>query len=179
MYIEKDANKDDVDIEIFLGTFNVVYNENRDYDIVYSDNICDKKNHEFKDVVIKNIGKSDIDCLYIVTTNKRCTILTSYDFLDTLVANKSVWYSCCYDKKIRIGEVIKIRICFEKGHQPYNLFSSTLAFLFEDSNHNLWEQPFFYEKDNIYSPYAISYGDYRRSITADDAYDCFEHPWMW
>ena len=59
------------------------------------------------------------------------------------------------------------------------MWSSTLAFLFEDQNHNYWEQPFFYEKDNIYAPYEISYKELKKAVTTDDAYECFEHPWLW
>lgn len=68
---------------------------------------------------------------------------------------------------------------FAKGKQPYNLFSSTLAFLFEDQNHNCWEQPFFYENDNVYSPHSISYKKYKQMVNSEDAYDCFEHLWLW
>jgi len=179
LYIEKDNMDKDVDIEIFLGTFEVRYNNNKEYKIIYSDSIKNKNNHDFKDIVIKNIGKSDIDCLDIVSNNKRGIILTDYSSLNSLVDDEYVWYSYCYDKKIRVGDQIKIRIYFEKGKQPCTLFSSTLAFLFEDQNHNYWAQPFFYEKDNVYSPYKISYKDFKQRVNADDAYDCFEQPWLW
>ena len=101
------------------------------------------------------------------------------DDLDNLLDNKYVWYDYCYDRKIRVGNQIRIRIYFEKGKYPYMLFSSTLAFLFEDQNHNNWEQPFFYEQEKVYPPYGISYKEYRQRITVDDAYDCFERPWLW
>lgn len=179
LHIEKNNKSKDADIEIFLGTFKVEYNENKEYKIIYSENIKNKNNHDFKDVIIKNIGKSDIDYLDIVSTNKKEIILIDYSSLNNLVDNECVWYSYCYDKKIRVDEEIKIRIYFEKGKQQYNFFSSTLAFLFEDKNHNQWEQPFFYEKDNVYPPYLISYKDYKQKISADDAYDCFEQPWLW
>lgn len=177
-FVKNKKNKK-VDIEIFLGTFEVHYDEKKDYKIVYSKNIKDKNNHEFKDIIVKNIGKSDIDCLNIISTNKKGVILITYNLLEMLVNNESVWYSCCYDRKIRVGEEIKIRIYFEKNKQPYTLFSSTLSLLFEDQNHNYWEQPYFYEKDNVYSPFYITYKDYRERISADDAYNCFEHPWLW
>lgn len=80
---------------------------------------------------------------------------------------------------IRVGESIKIRIYYEYNKQPHLMWSSTLAFLFEDQNHNYWEQPFFYEKDNIYAPYEISYKELKKAVTTDDAYECFEHPWLW
>ncbi len=177
LHIEQNDDTKDIDISIFIGTFEVNYNQDKKYKIAFSKNI--KNNHEYKDVIIKNIGKSAIECLDIVSTNKRSLILVDYDSLNNLVDSESVWYSYCYDKKILVGEKIKIRIYFEKGKQPYTLFSSTLAFLFEDQNHNYWEQPFFYEKDNVYSPYKISSKDFKQKINADDAYNCFEQPWLW
>ena len=58
-------------------------------------------------------------------------------------------------------------------------FSSTLAFIFEDQNHDIWEQPYFYEKDNVYSPHLITYNDMITKLNTDDAYDCFENPYLW
>ena len=179
LYICKGDEQKSVDIEIFLAPFQTKYDENNNYEILYSKNLKSKKNHEYKDVIIKNIGKIDIDSLDIISTNKRTLSLINYDDLDNLLDNKYVWYNYCYDRKIRVGDQMKIRIYFEKEKYPCMLFSSTLAFLFEDQNHNKWEQPFFYEHDKVYPPYFISYKEYRQKITVDDAYDCFEKPWLW
>lgn len=122
-------HKSNIDMEIFIGTFKAIYNEEKNYKIVYPKGIKNKNNHDYKDVVIKNIGKSDIDCLDIILTNKRSIILCDYKSLDNLVNYESVCYNCCYDKKIRVDESVKIRIYFEKNKQPYTSFSSTLAFL--------------------------------------------------
>ena len=110
---------------------------------------------------------------------KKGLILCDYNSLNDLVDNKLICYDYCYDKKIRVGESIKIRIYYEYNKQPHLMWSSTLAFLFEDQNHNYWEQPFFYEKDNVYAPYEISYKELKKAVTTDDAYECFEHPWLW
>ena len=58
-------------------------------------------------------------------------------------------------------------------------FSCTLAILFRDDYNNLWEQPFWYEKDNLYEPHQITSKEYYSYVTMNDALDCFEHPWMW
>lgn len=179
LYICKETNQQNLDIEIFLAPFQTKYDENNNYEIVYSKNLKNKKNHEYKDVIVKNIGKSEIISLDIISTNKRVLSLINYDDLDNLLDNKYIWYDYCFDRKIRVGDQIRIRIYFEKGKYPYMLFSSTLAFLFEDSNHNYWEQQFFYEQEKVYSPYSISYKEYRQRITVDDAYNYFEKPWLW
>ena len=179
LIIENTINKSNIDMKIFIGTFNVKYDEEKNYKIVYPKDIKNKDNHHYKDIIIKNIGKSDVECLDIISTNKRSIILCDYKLLDDLVNYESVCYNYCYDRKIRVDESVKIRVYFEKNKQPYTPFSSTLAFLFEDQNHNYWEQPFFYEKNNIYAPYEISYKDFKQAISVDDAYDCFEKPWLW
>lgn len=179
LQIDKNNSDNNIDMEIFIGTFKVEYSKEKEYKISYSQNIKNKKNHSYKDIAIKNIGKSDIECLDIVSTNKKGLILCDYKSLNDLVDNELICYDYCYDKKIRVGESIKIRIYYEYNKRPHLMWSSTLAFLFEDQNHNYWEQPFFYEKDNIYAPYEISYKDYRQIVTTDDAYECFEHPWLW
>lgn len=179
LQIDKNNSDNNIDMEIFIGTFKVEYNKEKEYKISYSQNIKNKENHCYKDIVIKNIGKSDIECLDIVSTNKKGLILCDYNSLNNLVDNELICYDYCYDKKIRVGESIKIRIYYEYNKQPHLMWSSTLAFLFEDQNHNYWEQPFFYEKDNIYAPYEISYKELKKAVTTDDAYECFEHPWLW
>ena len=179
LQIDKNNSDNNINMEIFIGTFKVEYSKEKEYKINYSQNIKNKKNHCYKDIIIKNIGKSDIECLDIVSTNKKGLILCDYNSLNDLVDNKLICYDYCYDKKIRVGESIKIRIYYEYNKQPHLMWSSTLAFLFEDQNHNYWEQPFFYEKDNIYAPYEISYKELKKAVTTDDAYECFEHPWLW
>ena len=179
LYIEKEDKDLEVSLEVFVGTFNVKYDENENYEIVYPKDICNKKKHEYKDVVIKNIGKSDIECLDIASADKRRVILTNYDSLESLVKHKAVYYSECYDKKIRAGEKIKIRFYYLKGKEPYSVMCATLLFLFEDSNHNYWEQPYFYDRDNVYSPHGISYKEFRITVMPDDAYECFEDPKLW
>ena len=114
LFIENTMCKSNIDMEIFMGTFDVKYDKERKYKIVYSEGIKNKNNHNYKDIVIKNIGKSDIDRLDIISTNKKGIILCDYELLDDLVTDESVWYSYCYDRKIRVEESIKIRIYFEK-----------------------------------------------------------------
>lgn len=179
LYIEKEDKDLEVSLEVFVGTFNVKYDVNKNYEIVYPKDICNKKTHEYKDVVLKNIGKSDIEYLNIASSYKKQIILVHYDLLDTIVNEKAVYYSAWHDRKIRVGDKIKIRIYYQRNNLPCLLLSSTLSFLFEDQYHNYWEQAYFYERDNVYSPYRINYKKFRTIVTPDDAYDCFEDPRLW
>ena len=87
LQIDKNNSDNNINMEIFIGTFKVEYN---------------KENHCYKDIVIKNIGKSDIECLDIVSTNKKGLILCDYNSLNNLVDNELICYDYCYDKKIRV-----------------------------------------------------------------------------
>lgn len=179
LYIEKEDKDTEVNLEVFIGPFNIKYDENKKYEIVFPKSIKNKKHHEYKDIVLKNIGKTDIDCLHIVSSDKRGTILLEYSSLNTFIKKKAVCYCAWYDKKIRVGETIKIRIYYLKNNMPILPFSSTLAFIFEDQNRDIWEQPYFYERDNVYAPYLITYNDMVKKINTDDAYDCFKNPRLW
>lgn len=171
LYVVENDEKLSVSISVFLGMFKVKYNDNKNFKIIYSKSIKNRNKHNFKDIVLENIGKSDIECLDLCLNDKKGIMLTDYNDLAELVDNGLICCNYCYDRKIRAGEKIKIRIYFEKDIQPVLLFASTLLLLFEDSNHQWWEQPFFYEKDNVYSPYKISYETYRTNISLENFYN--------
>ncbi len=177
LYVCKEKNRKKADIEIFLAPFKVERCGN-DYDIVYSKKLKNKVNHDYKDIIVENIGKSDIDFLSIVSTDKMFLSLINYNDYITLLDKKILYYNYCYDRKIRVGNKVKIRIYFERDNLPYLFSSATLALIFGDQNHNIWDQSFFYEQEKLYAPCLISYKEYRQSISTDDVYDCLERPWL-
>lgn len=168
------------DIEVFLSPFKVDYSkEGEKYSFLYPKDIKNRKKHKYKEFIIKNIGKADINELDICATFKNHNILVDYKSLDMLVDNKIVEYSYSYDRKILKGDNIILRVYYIEGLQMRHPISCTLAILFRDSFNNLYEQLFWYEKDNLYEPRQIDYKEYRSSITSDDAYYCFENPKLW
>lgn len=175
-----DNSNNKPDIEVFLAPFNVDYtNGFKNFEIVYPKDIKDRTKHKYKEFIIKNVGKSDINELDICATFKNHNALVNYKLLDMVVDEKIVDYNSCYDRKIMKGETIVIRVYYLNGLQVCHPISCTLALLFKDSFNNSYEQPFWYEKDNLYPPRPIDYKEYRTYITSDDAYYCFEHPYMW
>jgi len=46
--------------------------------------------------------------------------------------------------------------------------------LFRDSYNNLWEQPFWYEENNLYEPRNVTRREYRSYVTMDDTINRFE-----
>lgn len=167
-------------IEVFLTPFKVEYGDSyREYEIHYPKNILNKEMHRYKDFYVKNIGKSAINQLDICATFKNHNALISYNDLEYVVNEKFVDYNYCYDTKILKKDEIIIRVYFLENYQIYHPFSCTLAILFRDEYDNLWEQPFWYEKNNLYEPRQITSKDYHSSVNADDALRCFEKPWLW
>ena len=175
-----DNSNNKPDIEVFLVPFNVDYtNGFKNFEIVYPKDIKDRTKHKYKEFIIKNVGKSDINELDICATFKNHNALVNYKLLDMVVDEKIVDYNSCYDRKIMKGETIVIRVYYLNGLQVCHPISCTLAILFKDSFNNSYEQSFWYEKDNLYPPRPIDYKEYHTYITSDDAYYCFEHPYMW
>lgn len=169
-------------IELFICKFDVRYNENKKYKIIYPNKIKNIENFRYKDIIVKNVGKSSITYLDIVSLNKKCITLCDFNDIDYLIKNSgdTVIYDYCYDQKIKVGECIKIRLYFLNDAIIDNVISANIAFLFEDYNHALWEQPCFLNNDRIYQPSKIEkYSDYRSKVTPADAYECFENPLMW
>lgn len=55
---EKNENtvcKSNIDMEILIGTFDVKYDEGRKYKMFYHKGIKNEDNHDYKDIIIKNI----------------------------------------------------------------------------------------------------------------------------
>lgn len=173
-------NNKQPDIEVFLAPFKVDYTKGlKNYKFIFPNNIKDKKKHKYIDFKLKNVGKSDINQLNICATFKNHNILVDYQLLDNIIYNNIVDYSSCYDRKIFRGESILLRIYYLEGFQICHSFSCTLALLFIDSFNNCYEQPFWYENNNLYEPIPINYSQYCSYINPNDAYECFENPKLW
>lgn len=113
-----DNNNNKPDMEVFLAPFKVDYsNEFKNFQIVYPNDIKDRTKHKYKEFIIKNVGKSDINELDICATFKNHNVLVNYESLDTMVDEKVVDYSYCYDKKIMKNEKLVIRIYFLQDMQ--------------------------------------------------------------
>lgn len=176
--LSKSNNK--ADIEVFIAPFKIDYKDDfKNYELSYPKEIKNKKMYKYKEFHIRNIGNADINELDICAIFKNHNILVDYNSIDTIVDNKSVNYNFCYDKKVLKNNNIILRVYYLDGYQVYHPISCTLAILYIDSFNNLYEQAFWYEKDNLYEPRKIDYKEYHSCISTDDAYDCFEKPWLW
>lgn len=174
----EEVNKEN-SIKLFFCSFNTIYKSKSEYEFKYPINALNRKLYEYKDFYIKNVGNANILHFYICAANQKCTSLIEFDNRKFFLNNKCINYSCCFDRKISVGDKIKVRIYHLKGWEISELISCALLLVYEDSFHNLYEQPFFYNSGNLYEPKKIDYKTYKINITADKAYECFENPYLW
>lgn len=168
-------------IEVFLSPYWTKFkDEEQDYEAIFPNDILDKSKHKFIDFELKNIGKSDINHIYICASNQVNTMLVAYDELEMWVKDKFAFYSALYEQKILKGESIILRIYYLEEYQVSFLFNCTISLVFEDEYKHLWSQPFFYEKNVLEPPYKIDYKRYREYVTADAITDYFQQQWyLW
>lgn len=178
-----DAVEQKCDIELFVSQIkNVTTTGKGRQDIVYAHYYEDDVNlNEWCCVVYKfeNKGKTDISALDIICNHKKTTCIFPCDSMQHREATNSLSYWCCYDKKIRVGETITIKLCYHKDRIPSGMFSAIMSIGLEDVNSRYWTQPLFAPEDKIYSSKEISYKEYREQIRTDVAEECFKQPWLW
>lgn len=128
---------------------------------------------------LKNAGKTDISNLYIISTHKRDTVIFPLDSAQKFASHAVLNYSECYDKKIRTGESITIKICYNKDRIISGLFSASLCIAMEDSNGRHWFQPLWAPDNKVYDSHQTTYKEYREALLPHAAEECFKKPWLW
>ena len=172
-------SKEEPDIRVFLTDFKVDNDDKKNIKFIYRDDVLNRKKYNHIQFYLKNIGNADISYLDICATNMKNNMLCDVDSVESLVKDKFINYNCLYDREILKEDIILLDIAYLEDSYICNLFSSELAILFKDSYGNLYEQPFFIKRRNLYEPFPISSEDYRLKTTVDKALECFENPWMW
>lgn len=172
-------SKEEPDIKVFLTDFKVDSNDNNNIEFSYREYVLNKKKYKHIQFYLKNVGNADISYLDICATNMKHNMLCGVDSVELLVKDKFINYNYLYDREILKEDVILLDIAYLEDSNICNSFSSELAILFKDSYGNLYEQPFFIKRRNLYEPFPISSEDYRLKTTVDKALECFENPWMW
>ena len=168
-------NEEDFDMKLLVARFEVDENIN----FKYSEEYRNKDEYIFKDFVFKNIGKTPIESLDIVSTYVKNTSIFNIKYAEFFMKNGSINYGCMYDKKIFPGEELKIRLYFHKNIIISSEISCAFIIQFNDSNGMYWEQPFFENNCNLYSPREISYKEYKENISVEKSIECFEKPYLW
>ncbi|MBQ8279123.1 MAG: hypothetical protein IJZ23_04725 [Roseburia sp.] len=171
--------KKQFDINIFLTKIENVSVEGDLVNIHYNKEFFDK--HDWCCVIytFKNVGKTDIRRINPICMYQKDTILCNVESAETIAECGVLNYSCYYDKKVRVGEEVTMKVCYHKDCIVTGNFSAIMDIGFEDNNGRYWLQPLFAPHDKIYDAYGVSYKEYRDNLRTDKAYECFMKPWLW
>ena len=161
------------DIEVFVAVADC-FETGKNASAVYNKNNLDRSEWRCFTYVFKNMGLTDINSMNVLMADKRHVCLFETQELDYLLSHGAINYSICYDKKLRVGETVSLKLLYNKDHIPVSAFSSIMLLGLRDGNGRVWEQPFFAPNDKVYESYEISHKEYSRMLRSDDVYNELE-----
>lgn len=128
---------------------------------------------------LKNSGKTDISTTDIIWHFQQSSCIFPASEARQWAEGNLLNYSYCYDKKIRVGESISLRICYHKDSVISGMFSAPVSFGMIDDNGRYWTQPLFAPQNKVYDSRAISPKEYIEQTRTILAEECFKKPWLW
>lgn len=172
---------EECDIDVFVSKIkNVDYDrENDDLKINYFDDDLNKDNWCCIIYELKNAGHIDISSFDVVCKDKKYCSIFSTNILNLYIEKGFLNYFICYDKKIRVGQTVKIKFYFNNDRITGGPLSAFMSILLTDDHGSLWEQPLFLPDNKIYDSRRINYKEYKRNKSTDDAIECFKNPYLW
>lgn len=171
------------DIELFIAHIeNITVEDQKTRAIVYAHykeehlNAC-----EWCCVIytFKNAGKTDISTMDIIWRFQQSSCIFPVGEARRWAEGNLLNYSYCYDKKIRVGETITLKVCYHKDVVIPGVFSAPISIGMIDDNGRYWTQPLFAPQNKLYDSRAISHKDYIEQTRTDLAEECFRKPWLW
>lgn len=175
--------KQKCDIELFVANIeNVTTTGQKKKDVVYAHYREEDLNEAEWCCVIytfKNAGQTDVSTLDIICNAKKNTSIFPCSMVKVLASNKTLNYRFCYDKKIRIGEIVTVKFCYHKERIGQGIFSAPMSIGLEDDYGRRWMQPLFTPADKVYDSRQVPYKEYREELLTDSAEECFKKPWLW
>ena len=129
--------------------------------------------------VFKNMGKTDVSTIDIICNNQKDTCILPCAFVDDYTRNNALNYSVCYDRKIRSGETVSLKICYHKDRVVSGMLSATMSIGMHDDNGHYWQQPLFAPTDRVYDSRQVTWKKYKADLLPDLAIECFKNPTLW
>lgn len=175
--------KQKCDIELFVAHIDSVTIDEKNKRAVVNANY--KSEHLNSDewccviYTLKNAGKTDISTLDVFWNFQQSSCIFLADSARQWTEGKLLKYSFCYDKKIRAGETVSLKICYHKDAIMPSMFSASFSIGMIDDNGCYWSQPLFAPQNKIYDSRAISSKEYIARTRIDIAEECFKKPWLW
>ncbi len=137
------------DIELFVSNNNFT-----------SESELEKKEWCCVIYTLKNTGKTDISFLDIICSSKYKSSILPISNVNTYIDNGLTISSYCYDKKIKIDEIITLKLCYYNEQILYSFLAASMMIGIKDINNNYWIQSFFSPYNKLYESIEIKYEKY-------------------
>lgn len=170
IYSENISQIPSCDIEVFVAMAEQL-KSGKDAGAVYKQDDLVRDNWHVFTYKFKNMGNTDIDSLNLIMSVKNTVCLFETKLLDYMASKGVINYSICYDKKIRVGETVSLKLIYNNQRIPKNSFSSIMVIGLQDDSGHCWEQPFFAPDEKIYKSTQVSNEFYHCMLRSDDMYD--------
>jgi len=178
-FYKSNGESEKCDLEVYYDEIKDVRINDVEISITYADDILDSSKYCSVVYELKNIGKTDVMNFVVYTNSKKYRCLFDIKELKSDVGNGFLSYSALWDKKIKTGESIKVKIIYNKDRVLGNMLSASLSIGFQDVFSTCWSQPLFAPSDKIYCAYEISEGEYWTRQGIEDALACFRGEAFW
>ncbi len=172
-FVESITDVPPCDIEVFVAAADR-FETGKNASAVYDKSNLDRSEWCCFTYVFKNMGLTDINSMNILMATKRFVCLFETQELDYMLSHGAINYSICYDKKLRVGETVSLKLIYNKNHIPVSSFSAIMLLGLRDDNWRIWEQPFFAPDDKVYESHQVSHKEYSSMLRSDDVYDELE-----
>lgn len=148
----------------------------------YNPDIINKDKWVSVDYVLKNIGATEIDHLYLITNLPKNTSLfnaSNNEYISDY-KNEFLNYSVILEKTIKPQQTVKIRVSYVTDEVIVsNLGSAPISIWLMDINKNVWSQSLFAPQNKIYNSEKRDYKTFREHSDITTAIECFRNPMMW
>ena len=146
---------------------------------IYHKEDCNQDEWSCVIYTLKNVGKTDISVLNVISKYKKDTCIFPSMYMEEFVTNGCINYSDCYDRKVRVGETVTLKLCYHQARILAPFLSADMVLGFQDSNGHYWQQPLFAPLDKLYDSYSVEPEEYARELRNDEAIECFQKPYLW
>lgn len=152
-------NDNEADLAVLYSVYNIYFNENNQRVLSYNLELLDKNNLKYFDYELKNIGNSSIEYTEVVSHVHDYAAIMEIKHSEYIIKNNYTYSTPLFDKKILPKEALKLRVYHHKNIGPSPSLC-TFVIIFQDENGTRYEQPFFENEINLYSPKIISREEY-------------------
>lgn len=127
----------------------------------------------------KNAGKTDISELDIIWNLQRSSSIVPIEAAGLFAEYNLFNCTWCYDKKIRIGESVTLKVCYHKDAIISGTIAASMAIGMIDDNGRYWTQPLFAPQNKTYDSNPISAKDYFEQKRSEIAEEFYRKPYLW